>query len=820
MKKKRRALFRLTLRSLVVVVLAGVPTVALEIATHALVNQRAVDSWTYVANGITRNRLDQLLRDVLGYRDGTETALSGRPVQEWIDLGGELEDQGSAITGSGRFYNHFHDPLQPWNAAGLTFLGPNESSVRWMQNPNQDSTGAAGGNWSWHDARRMYYQALTEPDSARREALLAATFRALGQIMHLVVDASNPDHVRDDEHWLASVPFLGFWNYDKWVQSQHGASGTDVEGTFVTRFLSNPIGPDPDIFQIPIPGNEPASVPVARLIDSDAYNGSNPSVTFNAATPTAPVAIGLAEIANANFFSEDTLRGPYPPFPLPGTDGLIRTELLTPRQTPDGRHIVRRYWTRPEGQGLLPANPLRAECASGLTRRVRPYPCVDDVVWNQVAAHMLPRAVGYARGVLEYFFRGSVAIAGVRWTSGGVTVDVKNTGTEEMEGVFEIYARHQPNTELEQRVKLATLEEGAPMRIGPGQLRRVALPVPPDATPTATYTLVFRGRLGIEEDAVVGQVFTVPYVEVRQATYDADVTPSCTRPPGVTVTPPYLGTTPFLRLESMRCEWRVFNHRVSGTLETNAPHDPDSGRRESVIDRIEARWIGGDVRGPAPLTLDGESVGSVWQRQGTEPDPVTFTIVDPTDRSRSFLYLLVTYTNGEDIEVNLAIFTKGVSVHGKQIVLDNRDSSMPEYLVISSRSVSGLLAYNSVIDGEIRQPLFVAISHGGVAEPTDSRRTRFFAGSRAFFEGLLVESGFYADDVIDDFEVFSVGDAAFGFFDSIEPLLGPHPDGPSYAWDAEIRREYQPIERDFLRAFVNTNPEPFLITLTGAVVGD
>ena len=116
----------------------------------------------------------------------------------------------------------------------------------------------------------------------------------------------------------------------------------------MTRFLSNPIGPDPDVLAIPIPAGESANVPIARLIDSDAYDGSNPSVTFNAASPSAPAAIGLAEIANANFFSESTLTGPYP-FPPPGTDGLIRTELLLPRRTHDGRHIVRRYWTRPEG---------------------------------------------------------------------------------------------------------------------------------------------------------------------------------------------------------------------------------------------------------------------------------------------------------------------------------------------------------------------------------------------------------------------------------------------------------------------------------------
>ena len=40
----------------------------------------------------------------------------------------------------------------------------------------------------------------TSTEREREVVLLAATFRALGQIMHLVVDASVPEHARDDEH--------------------------------------------------------------------------------------------------------------------------------------------------------------------------------------------------------------------------------------------------------------------------------------------------------------------------------------------------------------------------------------------------------------------------------------------------------------------------------------------------------------------------------------------------------------------------------------------------------------------------------------------
>ena len=473
------------------------PVVALEESSHRLVSRQAVLSSSSVD-------LEAYFRETLGLSDGSETFLAPldgppRRAREWIELGGELEDRGSPFTGSGRFYKHFHDPLQPWNTAGLTFLGPNESSVRWMQNRDQKSTGAAGGNWSWHDARRMYYQALTEPDPALRQALLAATFRALGQIMHLVVDASVPEHVRDDEHPLGTTPF--FWSYDTWIQSRHGSQ--DESDLFIDRYLSNPIGPDPELFQISIPGSEAANVPIARLIDSDAYSGENPEITFNAAAPSARVAIGLAEIANANFFSEDKFgqgAEPYPPNPRFLEPGLIPVDAPRGTLTPDGRKIVRRYWARPAGQRLLPVNRLRADCVSRFlgtfsehaTRR----PCVDGVVWDAVAAQMLPRAVGYARGVLDYFFRGSMRVHALSTDEGGAFIRIENLTDEEMEGVFEIYARLMAGAPDESREQVGLVADGAVTTVSAKATVTLPVTLLPGEHPTASQILVFRGRLG------------------------------------------------------------------------------------------------------------------------------------------------------------------------------------------------------------------------------------------------------------------------------------------------------------------------------------
>ena len=132
--------------------------------------------------------------------------------------------------------------------------------------------------------------------------------------------------------------------------------------------------------------------------------------------------------------------------------------------------------------------------------------------------------------------------------------------------------------------------------------------------------------------------------------------------------------------------------------------------------------MGGDVQGPAPLTLDGIPVGSVWQRTGDEPDPATFEVIDPADRGRSYLFLTVTYVNGARVVAHQAIFTSPGSSHGKQVVLDNRNRLAP-VLVVSTRSASGLVAYNWDTTGQMPRPLFEPVSHGGVPAPTTASRS-------------------------------------------------------------------------------------------------
>ena len=643
--------------------------------------------------------------------------------------------------------------------------------------------------WSWPSARVRYYQALTEADPVRREALWADLFRALGQVMHLVVDASVPEHTRNDMHPLGAMKIEN--SYERWVGDQHRAGGGQ-EAAFVAKYLALPIGFAEELL---------AHDGTVGLVDADRYDGSNPGVTVGSDSRT-PVAVGLAEIANANFFSEDTLRGQYP---SPTDAGLIPVNLATPL----GR--VRRYFTRPAGLGLLPANPLKAECGSGmfsLPPRSAPYPCVDGLVWNQVAMHMLPRAVGYARGVLDHFFRGSLAVTEVTWDAFGVRMDIQNTGAEPMEGVFEIWARHDADSPAERRTKLVTLGGGDRVRLEPGDLYTFErIPIPPDARPTAKHVLVFKGRLGAEDDAVVAQVFTVAYVDIRQTTYTAATEFFCAAPASSSARTPYPETTFTLRNDSRTCAWRIVAHHVTGTLATNMPVDPATKHPEPILAKIEARWTG--YADSVPLVIDGRSLGGAWLRQGSEPDPTTFEIHDPTVRVATRpLALVVTYTSGRQAVFRMVrIISAGVT-HEKMILLDKRTPA-GTMLVASRRSATALLSLDLATQ-------FDTIAHSGFTAPVRDTAEHEF-GSSGISEGIVADRSTFLKMEIDDFLTFSDTSAALGVYDAIQ-LSSPHPEGPTYGWDAEVRRIYQAMEGEFLRAFVTSTPAPFTVRLTGAGV--
>ncbi len=441
-----------------------------EVSTHKILNEKAT----------LRSDLNNFLKITLGMSDGIETFIDGKKVRDWIKEAGALEDD------SRRFFNHFHNPLKPWNRAGLddTFLlfpVRGKSSLLW----SQEAVGVQG--WSWRDARAYYYKAFTETTQEKREESFAKALRALGQVMHLIVDSSVPAHVRNDAHPRG-------YHYETWASQN------------VNNLRMTPIYPRLDLLGI----GGVNSVPITDFIDGDHYRGDNP---WAADWSNA----GLAEYTNAHFFSDDTIFADdfslndrhYFPHPnkasvdfRPWTDETSNQQYLREFKRGGIQHVVMVGWLYWYRQVYFP----HADAHFPVT--------LDKKVYEDQAARLVPRAIGYSAKLLDYFFRGSLDAA----ADGEDGIKITNSSAETMNGTFKLYYDATDPVTKEEIRKLG----GGPwsLTLSPGaQSLPQTLTEPTDAKEPGKYWLVFKGKLGAERESVVGnfvELKTIPFAFVIQ----------------------------------------------------------------------------------------------------------------------------------------------------------------------------------------------------------------------------------------------------------------------------------------------------------------
>jgi hypothetical protein len=446
--------------------------------------------------------LDATLK-ALGLSQGGNTELQDgmvrRTARNWVIEGSKLEDVPAT-----RVVHHFHHPLAfTWQIAGLGFPPWATSAVLWQQHASQDTVlGLPGpGSWSWPNARDRYREALTLATKLGRDAALARALRALGQVLHLLQDASLPAHTRNDDHLYFTVGPVDIGFPDGYERHVDKLDPLELAGP-----LSLSVRPVDTLFTVArnAPRMDPASLaqaptPITTLIDTGQYTGANPEVT---SIPGAPApSVGLAEYSHANFFSDDTIfadqsilgRIPFPS--LASVDPTPRLESY-PR-TGRSRYYFWKSQHGDTGYRLVTASALHGSVIQTLAAKTM---SLDALVFQDYATRLLPRAVGYSAALVDYFFRGRLALTvdpnGVLITNG--------TPSETMDGTFTLYAETADGTRTSigsWTLALAAMATSA------------VLPVPPlpADTPSTTFcVLVFTGQLGPEPNAVAGAVVDCP----------------------------------------------------------------------------------------------------------------------------------------------------------------------------------------------------------------------------------------------------------------------------------------------------------------------
>jgi Tol biopolymer transport system component len=457
-------------------------TFAYNIQTHKQITQQAVNLSninTYLNVDLSIN-LDSLLHE--------KDLEMSKSADDWIIAGSGFEDKPPTFAETGildnvRFNNHFHNPL--------TNMGLTDRIDLFAESARTWAISSSGNKWSWNEARSYLYDALTSSSMEEREDNFAKLFRSLGQVTHLIQDMAVPAHVRNDNHGVTSV-LSGF------------SSRFDFYESIVERTV------DPLSFNVS-PFAFGTDFPLGNFWDTETYVD----------IPTLqPSFVGLSEFTSYNFLSEDTIftedfaKTDKHYFPHPRkefTDAVLKEELAEDGTT-DQVYYVLGYGTVRLAAYSYFHRPLADQGLLGYVRSGWDYDLDESVVRNN-ANILVPKAISYSAGLLNYFFRGQLEVTIVH---GGLKV--KNVSSEAMgPGFIVIYY----DDTTSNRNYLAYTDVASPLDPG-AETGIIEFDRPTNNIKPGQYIVVFQGQLGAEEGAVIGKVTSpqkIYYVSKRSGIY-------------------------------------------------------------------------------------------------------------------------------------------------------------------------------------------------------------------------------------------------------------------------------------------------------------
>lgn len=369
------------------------------------------------------------------------------PIQTWLMFGAIREDDNpnedpptpqDVETGIRRPLHHFFDPYlnRPLTAVGLDKIDNDvRKSVDWglgvkdsFSDPNAQES-PRRNHFTLFDAREAMFRALTlmssSPDGYLdissgkdnatkqqwRQAYWATTFRAVGDVLHLNQDMAQPQHTRNEAHSGTLCP---------------GSRVCLTGHTSVYEKYINARALRQNAFDSLAPFHQPVKVPVL-----DLPLGDYPIPAFAAYADywsTAPgnkavQGKGLADYSNHGFFTAAK------------NFASASSEYSSPSSNPLNYEITYVLPSKWDGTSVVDLGPtyvyygtvhdaLQDNDASHVplttygiwdqfvqAQAARPAYSLNRLNYDAMAGLLLPRAVAYSAGLINFFFRGRIDIA-------------------------------------------------------------------------------------------------------------------------------------------------------------------------------------------------------------------------------------------------------------------------------------------------------------------------------------------------------------------------------------------------------------------------
>ena len=340
-------------------------------------------------------------------------------VIELIRNGADFEDNNI------RSLNHFFDPATD---TGLLLTSPTWALEDKGQIPVLQA-------YSYADARQYFHDALTKADKTDRDKSFGLLFESLGRVIHHIQDMAQPQHVRLDTHLKFSDSDKPDWFFE---------NGSRYEAYTLSKYKSDNEGksrPLPTGYDPVYAGADTATFTTPRKFWTTTVGADNGGK-------------GLAEYTNRGFFSAGTNAdsGKYvsptinPKAGVEMTIGVLCDESAANKNPcpPEldafsGSTIT--FFSSEVKDTLRNKTDVNQKATSSSIfdqdlKEANEPPVYALNRFNFDAAHefLIPRAVAYSAGLIDYFFRGKIDLISNPDSPGSYII--KNIGNEEMNGSF------------------------------------------------------------------------------------------------------------------------------------------------------------------------------------------------------------------------------------------------------------------------------------------------------------------------------------------------------------------------------------------------
>ncbi|HEU6449380.1 MAG TPA: DUF642 domain-containing protein [Verrucomicrobiae bacterium] len=403
------------------IVLSGVCAVPLFCSAHDQPVHEAIAQSAFLSstspnqflNNITVNPNATLFFDPHDFAAGSFTPIY------WLTNGAFHEDDPY------RFGDHFYT-LTPTRTLGqakgltdwhesLIVPGSTTNSYAWGTVPGLPSPFLLGNpptptnTETWECGRAYELAGLTNALQPDRDSYLAHMFYTLGHILHLNQDLSQPDHVRNDEHLISWHRYIENFG-SKTYRYEQNAFPLEPHGW--TYWQSEGFSKVLDFWDRGLYANNSSQ---GLKDDANGVNGKK---------------LGLAEFSNGNFIGEDAIYSEYFssgnihyfPFPSlkdttqpqiqPGLSGTV-IDSVTLANGKSGDVV---YLSKTNGGINVTHHSALHYFAVLHTPRINaPSMKVqltinDPNVLQEYHSILIPKAIEYSTGILDYFFRGTMSI--------------------------------------------------------------------------------------------------------------------------------------------------------------------------------------------------------------------------------------------------------------------------------------------------------------------------------------------------------------------------------------------------------------------------